>query len=58
MAVLGVLLTSQGEWSTTEPYLTEKILSNFTVFGIRVRKILPIKSESSVNLEETQAKTL
>lgn len=55
IAVLRILLTSQQQWLTTEPYSSQRILQDFTVFGFRVRKILPINSE--LNSEETYAKT-
>ncbi len=57
VAVIGVFLTSQQQWSTIDPYPIEKILQDFTVFGVRVRKILPIKMESSGTSEETYPKT-
>ncbi|ACK66405.1 conserved hypothetical protein [Rippkaea orientalis PCC 8801] len=44
VSVLGVFLTSQEAWLTTQPYPSEKILSDFTVFGLRLRKILPVES--------------
>ena len=57
ITVLGILLTPQQQWLTIEPYSTEKILQDFTVFGFRVRKILPIKVESSSSFEKTSPKT-
>lgn len=43
IAVVGIILTPQQQWLTTEPYATEKILQDFTVCGLCVQKILPIK---------------
>ena len=45
ISVIGVLLTSQQKWLTIEPYITEKIIQDFSVFGLRVQKILPLKVE-------------
>ncbi|XTZ09855.1 MAG: low-complexity tail membrane protein, partial [cyanobacterium endosymbiont of Rhopalodia yunnanensis] len=47
IAVIGIILTPQQQWLTTQPYTTEKILQDFTVCGLRVQKILPIKTEFS-----------
>jgi hypothetical protein len=49
VSVLGVLLTSNEQWSTTQPYSSEKILSDFTVFGFRVNKIflIPLLEDNS-----------
>jgi hypothetical protein len=44
VSVLGVLFTSNQQWLTTEPYLPEKILADFTVFGFQVNKIFLIPS--------------
>ncbi|HAC63402.1 MAG TPA: low-complexity tail membrane protein [Cyanothece sp. UBA12306] len=46
VGVLGILFTSPQQWSTTEPYPSDKILSDFTVFGIRLRKILPLENQT------------
>jgi hypothetical protein len=43
IAVVGIILTPQQQWLTTEPYATDKILQDFTVCGLCVQKILPIK---------------
>ncbi|WP_267384775.1 low-complexity tail membrane protein [Cyanobacterium sp. uoEpiScrs1] len=47
IAVIDILLTPQQQWLIIEPYTTEKIIQDFTVFGFCVQKILPIKVECS-----------
>ncbi|ACB52163.1 conserved hypothetical protein [Crocosphaera subtropica ATCC 51142] len=42
VSVLGVLLTSEKTWLNTEPIPLDKVVSNFTVLGLRVNKILLI----------------
>lgn len=44
LSVLGVLLTKESTFATTEPYSVEKIPADFTLPGFQVDKILPIKS--------------
>jgi hypothetical protein len=41
VSVLGVLLTSEEKFATTEPYPLEKIPQNFTLPGFKVNQILP-----------------
>jgi hypothetical protein len=41
VSVLGVLLTSEQQFSATEPYLVDKIPQQFTVPGLKVENILP-----------------
>jgi hypothetical protein len=41
VSVLGVLLTSEQQFSATEPYLVAQIPQQFTVPGLKVEKILP-----------------
>lgn len=41
LSVLGVLLTSNEQWETTEPILLQNLNQSFTLLGVRVRKILP-----------------
>lgn len=57
ITVIGILLTPKQQWLTIEPYVTNKILQDFTVFGFRVREILSIKVESSSSSEKTCPKT-
>ncbi|YAI81466.1 MAG: low-complexity tail membrane protein [cyanobacterium endosymbiont of Rhopalodia sterrenbergii] len=47
IVVISILLIPQQQWLTTEPYITEKILQDFTVCGLCVQKIFPIKVELS-----------
>jgi hypothetical protein len=47
VSVLGVLSTSEQQFTATEPYPTEKILKDFTVPGLRVGKILPVVVKES-----------
>lgn len=44
LSVLGVLLTKESTFATTEPYPVEKITSDFTLPGFQVEQILPRKS--------------
>ncbi|MFB2833363.1 low-complexity tail membrane protein [Floridanema evergladense] len=44
LSVLGVLLTKESAFATTEPYPVEKIPADFTIAGFQVEAILPIKS--------------
>ena len=49
LSVAQVLLTSESEFSSTEPYPVEKTLQDFTLPGVRVNQILPIRvTESAV----------
>ncbi len=49
LSVAQVLLTSESEFSSTEPYPVEKTLQDFTIPGVRVNQILPITvTESAV----------
>jgi hypothetical protein len=41
LSVLGVLATKEQQFLAVEPYAIEKIEKDFTVAGIKVRKILP-----------------
>lgn len=41
LSVLRVMLTSDAEFATTEPYAIDQIRPNFSIFGWRVRQILP-----------------
>ncbi|MGL5871102.1 MAG: low-complexity tail membrane protein [Xenococcaceae cyanobacterium] len=45
LGVLGVLTTSEQQFAATTPYAIEKIPQNFTITGIKVRKILPTITE-------------
>jgi len=55
ISVLRVLLTSEKQFSTTEPYAIEKIAQDFTLLGLPVSWILPtIKAETKT---ETKAET-
>jgi hypothetical protein len=42
LSVAQVLLTSESEWATTEPYPVEKLPQDFTIPGVRVNQILPL----------------
>ena len=44
LSVLGVLLTKESAFASTEPYPVEKIPDDFTIAGFQVDQILPIKS--------------
>jgi hypothetical protein len=41
ISVLGVLLTSEQQFNMIEPIAFDKISATFTIFGLRVQKILP-----------------
>ncbi|MFB2896630.1 low-complexity tail membrane protein [Aerosakkonemataceae cyanobacterium BLCC-F50] len=43
LSVLGVLLTKESTFATTEPYPVEKIPADFTIAGVQVDRILPRK---------------
>ncbi|MFB2881856.1 low-complexity tail membrane protein [Floridanema aerugineum] len=43
LSVLGVLLTKESAFATTEPYPVEKISADFTIAGFQVDRILPRK---------------
>ncbi|XWK86605.1 MAG: low-complexity tail membrane protein [Phormidium sp.] len=43
LSVLGVLLTKESAFATTEPYPVEKIPGDFTIAGFQVDRILPRK---------------
>ncbi|MGB7440681.1 MAG: low-complexity tail membrane protein [Coleofasciculaceae cyanobacterium] len=53
LSVAQVLLTSESEWAATQPYPTDKIPQDFTIPGLRVKRILPMaiadSSESSIS---------
>lgn len=46
LSVLSVLLTSQSELAATTPVDVTNLAQEFTVFGIRVKQILPMESSS------------
>ncbi len=49
LSVAQVLLTSESEFSTTQPYAVEKLPQDFTIPGIKVNRILPVATlESAV----------
>jgi hypothetical protein len=48
VSVLRVLFISDAQFATTEPYPVEKIPKDFTLLGLRVRRILPpLQAETS-----------
>ena len=47
LSVAQVLLTSEADWTATEPYSIEKVPQDFTLPGVRVNKILPLATEDS-----------
>ncbi|NEQ20427.1 MAG: low-complexity tail membrane protein [Microcoleus sp. SIO2G3] len=50
LSVAQVLLTSESEFSATEPYWVEKVPQDFTLPGVRVNQILPFSiSESATS---------
>jgi hypothetical protein len=50
LSVAQVLLTSESEFSATEPYRVEKVPQDFTLPGVRVNQILPFSiSESATS---------
>lgn len=46
LSVLGVLLTKESAFATTEPYPVERIPADFTIVGFQVERILPKKLSS------------
>jgi hypothetical protein len=47
LSVAQVLLTSESEFASTEPYPVEKTPQDFTIPGVRVNQILPITATES-----------
>ncbi len=45
ISVLGVMLTSEQNFAAINPYTTDQIRQQFTIFGIRVKRILPISED-------------
>jgi len=57
LAVAQVLLTDDSDLATTEPYSVENVQKEFTIPGVRVNRILPIKIVDSAAVASTsQAK--
>ena len=49
LAVAQVLLTRDSEFATTEPYPVENVHQDFTMPGIKVNQILPVKIVDSAD---------
>ena len=45
LSVIQVLLTREEQWAVTVPYPVEKTIEDFTIPGLRVNQILPLKNE-------------
>ncbi|HAX89214.1 MAG TPA: low-complexity tail membrane protein, partial [Cyanobacteria bacterium UBA11370] len=45
LSVVQVLLTREEQWAATVPYPVEKTTEDFTIPGLRVNQILPLKNE-------------
>jgi hypothetical protein len=58
LSVLGVLLTKESAFATTEPYAVEKIRQDFTIPGFQVEKILPLKSSPKTPSQEPSSSTI
>lgn len=56
LAVAQVLLTSDSEFATTEPYPVENVYKDFTMPGIKVNQILPVKSVDSADAIPSEVK--
>ncbi|MFB2936919.1 low-complexity tail membrane protein [Aerosakkonemataceae cyanobacterium BLCC-F154] len=58
LSVVGVLLTKESTFATTEPYPVEKIPDDFTIAGFQVDKILPLKSSPKTLSQEPNSSTI
>lgn len=58
LSVLSVLLTSESKFATIEPYPIEKIRQDFTIPGLQVNKILPIKLSPTTPVSQSTSSTI
>ncbi|HEY9730001.1 MAG TPA: low-complexity tail membrane protein [Chroococcales cyanobacterium] len=56
LAVAQVLLTRDSEFATTEPYPVENVHQDFTMPGIKVNQILPVKIVDSADATPSEVK--